>query len=412
MKIKFSEYLIAYLTLLSGLMLSIVAEYYSIAGLASIFAAAVIPVTIMGVALGLGKIVSTVWLKQNWNSAPWTIKIYLSMAIVMLMLITSLGSFGYLSKAHSDQSLVSGDVQSRIAVYDEKIKTARENIENSRKQLKQMDEAVDQIMSRSQDEKGANKANTVRKSQQKDRAGLAKDIEFNQKMIATLNDESAPIRAEVRKVEAEVGPIKYIAAFVYGSTDENVLERAVTWMIILIIFVFDPLALMLLIASQISFREFKNRIIEDEGPLDTPPVVDTQPIEDEEHAVELEHDLERPLAEQHPYLFTGGSFWRMPEGWSESPPQVYRPDVTEGDTQLSPSETALTDVTEFEDVIEPNGDLIESGPDFDAVTADDTKYIVQQPVFRNKVFRKPQNGYVQNEEQMASNLWAKTTGKT
>jgi hypothetical protein len=79
---------------------------------------------------------------------------------------------------------------------------------------------------------------------------------------------------------------------------------------------------------------------------------------------------------------------------------------------LSPSETALTDVTEFEDVIEPNGDLIESGPDFDAVTADDTKYIVQQPVFRNKVFRKPQNGYVQNEEQMASNLWAKTTGKT
>jgi hypothetical protein len=175
------------------------------------------------------------------------------------MLITSMGIFGFLSKAHSDQSLVSGDVQSKIAVYDEKIKTAKENIEADRKQLKQMDEAVDQVMARSTDEKGADKANSIRRAQQRDRASLAKDIEANQKLIASLNDEAAPIRAEVRKVEAEVGPIKYIAAFVYGDTEATILEKAVTWVIIILIVVFDPLAVILLLASQISFQNFRDR---------------------------------------------------------------------------------------------------------------------------------------------------------
>ena len=125
-----------------------------------------------------------------------------------------------------------------------------------------MDEAVDQIMGRSSDEKGADKANAVRKSQQKDRVSLAKDIETQQKLIASLNDEAAPIRAEVRKVEAEVGPIKYIAAFLYGTApDESMLERAVTWIIILIVIVFDPLAVIMLLAAQMTFawtREQKN----------------------------------------------------------------------------------------------------------------------------------------------------------
>jgi len=271
MKPTLNDKLIAYITLLSGLALSIVAEYYSIAGLTAIFAAAVIPTIIMGITLGLGKIVATVWVKQNWKTAPWTIKSYLCIAIVLLMLITSMGTFGFLSKAHSDQTLVSGDVQSKVAVYDEKIKTARENVEANRKQLKQMDEAVDQIMGRSTDEKGADKANAVRKSQQRDRANLAKDIEANQKLISDLNDEAAPIRAEIRKVEAEVGPVKYLAAFVYGNTDPDVLERSVTWIIVLIIFVFDPLALMLLIASQISFQQIKKAsggvIIDQDGTI-------------------------------------------------------------------------------------------------------------------------------------------------
>jgi len=262
--------ILAYLLLLTGLTISAVAIYYSVVGLTAIFSAAAIPIIIMGSALEIGKLVCASWLKANWERAPGFMKYYMTTAVVVLMLITSMGIFGFLSKAHNDQNLVSGDVQSKLAIYDEKIKTARENIDADRKQLKQMDEAVDQIMGRSSDEKGADKANSVRKSQQKDRVALAKDIESNQKAISQLNDEAAPIRAENRKVEAEVGPIKYIAAFIYGSNpDSSLLERAVTWIIILIVIVFDPLAVIMLLASQMTFgwsREQKeNTWIDDQA---------------------------------------------------------------------------------------------------------------------------------------------------
>ena len=135
-------------------------------------------------------------------------------AVIVLMLITSMGIFGFLSKAHSDQSLVSGDVMSKIAVYDEKIKTAKDNIDANRKALKQMDEAVDQVMARSTTEGGADKAVAIRRGQAKERARLQAEIASEQKIVAQQQELRAPIAAEVRKVEAEVGPIKYIAAFV------------------------------------------------------------------------------------------------------------------------------------------------------------------------------------------------------
>ena len=319
MKITLADTSIAYLALLSGLTISAVAIWYSVEGLVSIFAAAVIPIIVMGVVLEVSKLIATVWLKLNWSRAPVFIRLYLLGAIAILMVITSMGIFGFLSKAHSDQSLVSGDVQSRIAIYDEKIKTARENIEANRKQLKQMDEAVDQVMGRSQDEKGADKAVSIRKAQSRDRSALAKDIETNQKLIATLNDQAAPIRAEVRKVEAEVGPIKYIAAFIYGDNpDANILEKAVTWVIIIIVSVFDPLAVILLLASQYSFQWFRKaredeELVHNTVPLhiaeDTPnePMKFVDPGEHpddhlETELVEPEPVVEKTLAEQHPYL--------------------------------------------------------------------------------------------------------------
>ena len=258
MKITLADKFIAYLALLSGLTISAVAIWYSVAGLVSIFAAAVTPIIVMGVALEISKLIATVWLKINWARAPIFIRSYLIAAIAILMIITSMGIFGFLSKAHSDQSLVSGDVQSKIAIYDEKIKTEKENIDANRKVLKQLDEAVDQVMGRSTDEKGAEKAVAIRKAQQKDRGRITQEIAQSQKTISTLNSERAPIAAEVRKVEAEVGPIKYIAAFIYGDNpDANVLEKAVTWVIIIIVSVFDPLAVILLLASQYSFQWFR-----------------------------------------------------------------------------------------------------------------------------------------------------------
>jgi hypothetical protein len=243
------------ITLAVALSLSVIAAYYSIAGLAAIFAAAVIPIMIMGSILELAKVVVTIWLHEYWHRARWLMKLYLVPAVMMLMLITSMGIFGFLSKAHSDQSLVSGDVLAKIAVYDEKIRTEKENIDVSRKSLTQMDQAVDQVMGRSSDTQGADKAVAVRRSQQKERQRLLAEIAESQKRITALNQDRSPIAAEVRKVEAEVGPIKYIAALIYGdSPDTNVLERAVRWVIILLVFVFDPLAIMMLLAATESLK--------------------------------------------------------------------------------------------------------------------------------------------------------------
>jgi hypothetical protein len=329
MKINLSDKIIAWLALLSGLTISAVAIWYSVAGLVSIFAAAVIPIIVMGVALEISKLIATVWLKLNWTRAPVFIRGYLLGAIAILMVITSMGIFGFLSKAHSDQSLVSGDVQAKIAVYDDKIKTSKDNIDANRKALKQMDEAVDQVMARSSSETGADKAVQIRRSQQKERARLQSEIQAEQKTITAVSQERAPIAAEVRKVEAEVGPIKYIAAFIYGDNpDANILEKAVTWVIIIIVSVFDPLAVILLLASQYSFQWFRQareeQPAEGDSPLEPEPVVDNQPLTVTEQPIE--EIKEESILDKHPYLNTGKSFWDKPKDWVEVPPQVYKPE--------------------------------------------------------------------------------------
>lgn len=242
--------LFGYLTLFTALIISLSAAVYSILGLTAIFAAAFWPIVIMGGSLEFGKIVTTLWLHKYWDRAEIQYKVYLCSAVAILMLLTSMGVFGFLSKAHSDQGLVSGDVTSKIAIYDEKIKISRDNIDANRRALTQMDAAVDQVMGRSTTEQGADKAVQIRRSQGAERTRLLKEIEAEQKKITALNDEAAPIRAEVRKVDAEVGPIKYIAALIYGDNpDANILEKSVRWVIILIVIVFDPLALTLLLAA-------------------------------------------------------------------------------------------------------------------------------------------------------------------
>ena len=166
------------------------------------------------------------------------------------MVMTSMGVFGFLSKAHSDQAVPTGDIAAQIELVDTKLQTQKENINAARKVLSQMDGAVDQVLARSTNEQGARNANTLRQQQAKDRTKLADDIGKAQIEIAKLNEEKSTITKDLRKIEAEVGPIKYIAAFIYGDNpDANVLEHAVRWVIILIVIVFDPLALTLLLAA-------------------------------------------------------------------------------------------------------------------------------------------------------------------
>lgn len=248
-----------YFTLFVALLIEVVGAYYSITGLAAIFSGAVVPILIMGGSLEIGKVTAAVWLKNNWHRASLQFKLYLLPAVTLLMFITSMGIFGFLSKAHNDQNLVSGDVLSKISIYDEKIKIQKDNIESARKALQQMDLAVDQTMSRSTDEKGADKATAIRRNQARERSNLQGEISKAQAEIVKLNDLRAPIAAEVRKVEAEVGPIKYIAKLIYGDNpDQNILEKAVVWVIMMIVAVFDPLALVLILAAQQSIRWARN----------------------------------------------------------------------------------------------------------------------------------------------------------
>jgi hypothetical protein len=238
-----------------ALCLSAIAAFYSIIGLTAIFAAAVIPVAIMGTILEIAKLTVTVWLHEYWAQVKRGMKAYLVPAVAMLMLITSMGIFGFLSKAHLDQAVPAGDISAQVTIFDEKIKTQRDNIEAARAALRQLDAAVDQTMGRSADERGAERAVQIRRSQQAERTRLQTDIGRAQTEIARLQEQRAPVAAQARKVEAEVGPIKYIAALIYGDNpDQNLLEKAVRWVIILLVLVFDPLAIFMLLAATESYK--------------------------------------------------------------------------------------------------------------------------------------------------------------
>ena len=254
------------LTLFVALALSTTAEYYSIIGLATIFSGAAIPVMIMGAMLGIAKITTTVWLRKYWDIASLTLKLYLVPAVIVLALITSAGIFGFLSKAHSTSSLPTGDIASKVSLIDEKIVTLRENIKSDRVMLAQMDTQVNDIMSKGTGERSVERSVMIRKQQAPERAKLLKDIEVSNNAIQKLNEERAPIASELRNAEAEVGPIKFIAALIYGDNpDAGLLEKAVVWMIILLVIVFDPLAIALVLAANHA-KEYEAKKLKEETP--------------------------------------------------------------------------------------------------------------------------------------------------
>jgi hypothetical protein len=251
---------------ISAMALSAIAAWYSIAGLTAIFAAAVVPIIIMGGILEISKLVVASWLYRNWTEVPNTFKVYFTAAVIILMMITSMGIFGFLSKAHLDQAVPAGDVSAQVQIFDEKIKTQRDNIDASRKALTQMDAQIDQKLSRSTDEAGADKAIQIRRAQGSERKKLQNEISTAQAAIVKLQAERAPIASQARKIEAEVGPIKYIAALIYGDTlDSNLLEKAVRWVIIMIVLVFDPLAVLMLVAVNWSLKKRQPKVEAPEG---------------------------------------------------------------------------------------------------------------------------------------------------
>jgi hypothetical protein len=263
-----------YAALTIAFLISSVSAFYSISGLTAIFAAAKTPIIIMGTALEFGKVITTMWLRKNWSQVGLTIKTYLVISMIVLMLITSMGIFGFLSKAHLDQGVPTADIQAEISLIDEKIQSERDNIAANKLVLSQMDNSVTEILSRSQDQRGAERAVQLRKSQLNERTKLQKENDQAQKRIQELQVQRSPIAAKVRQVEAEVGPVKYIAALIYGDNpDADFLEKAVRWVIIVIVAVFDPLALALMLAvnRKLEIDTQKTQIFSQEGTEDDLP---------------------------------------------------------------------------------------------------------------------------------------------
>lgn len=237
------------LLLLCAIALSTISIIVAIKGMMAIFPTSEIIIPTMIGILEVTKLVLAVWVHSNWSSISFMIKGYMSMALVVLMLMTSLSIFGFLSKTHLDQNVPAGDVVAKLSMIDDRIQIETDVVTYNRKLLSQMDNSVEQLVSRSEDTKSIDKSIKVRKSQTKERTLLQTTILESQKKITVLNEERSPIAASVRKIDAEVGPLKYIAALIYGdSLDVSLLEKAVRIVILMIVFVFDPLAVLILIS--------------------------------------------------------------------------------------------------------------------------------------------------------------------
>lgn len=244
------------LLFLCGVALSTIAVIIAIKGMMAIFPTSEIIIPTMIGILEITKLVLAVWVHKNWKEISFMIKSYMSMALVILMLMTSLSIFGFLSKTHLDQNVPAGDVVAKLTMIDEKIKVENDTVAYNRKLLSQMDTSVEQMITRSDDVKSIDKSIKIRKNQSKERTLLQNNISESQKKITGLTEERSPIAASVRKIDAEVGPLKYIAALIYGnSLDVSLLEKAVRIVILMIVFVFDPLAVLILISVTGNYKK-------------------------------------------------------------------------------------------------------------------------------------------------------------
>ena len=241
------------LTLLTALAISTVAAYYSIVGLMAIFAGATTAIAIMGVVLEIGKLICASWTFTNWKSCPVIMRSYFILAVVVLMLITSLGIFGFLSRAHITQSSPTALISERIERIDLKINQRQTQIKRYQGRLDTLDQALQRYIELGAISKGLAKIGAM----DNETSLLKTKVEGLENEIDGLSDEKYGLKTELNLAEVEVGPIRYVASMLYDDVSESQLEEAVRWIIILLIFVFDPLAVVLVIAANISLRDYR-----------------------------------------------------------------------------------------------------------------------------------------------------------
>lgn len=226
--------ILAYITLLTAIAISGIAGYFSIVGLIAIFSATPISIAIMGVSLEVAKLVTASWLYRNWSTAPVTIKYYFTVAVLILSLLTSMGIFGYLSKSHIEQATVSN------------VNSIELNVLNQQEQI--IKTRISFLLQQSEKSTNAN----IR---------ISKELNEAQNQLREIVNKKAPLLQTQNQLSAEIGPLKYITEFIYGRYDEDLLNKAVRWVIITLIFVFDPLAILLLVSANISFNQYSNTTV-------------------------------------------------------------------------------------------------------------------------------------------------------
>lgn len=434
MNISLSERLVAYFALISALAISSVAMFYSVSGLVAIYPTAVVPIVIMGISIEVGKLAMTLWLKQNWNS-PALFKWTMIPSVLLLMLITSGGVFGFLSKAHSDQGLVSGEAFSQVQLIDdriftvqENIKTQRENIASARTALSQLDNQVNARLDRGTDEASAERSVQIRRNQRTERAALNREIVTAQneiqilnQQLAELNQEKAPLSRELRKVEAEVGPVKYIAALIYGDNpDANLLERAVRYVTLMIVIVLDPVAILLLLASQYSFQQIRLKKLANQIPTKTEEV-ETVSISTATTSSEIVENIEI-TADTTTTVDTSSLVETLPEP-AETPTTTSAVNVVvynqEQAIELEPVEQrqplkAIPYIFEELSVAKTEQEETTSSNSIEELILEDKLNVAVVDSISSKESELPSEDteeeklFVQNEEQESSNLWSMT----
>ena len=247
--------ILALFTLLTALAISAVAAFYSIVGLMAIFSASALSIAVMGIVLEIGKLVTASWLYQNWKRVPFLLKSYLTIAVIVLMFITSMGIFGYLSKAHIDQGKGVAEIYLKVERVDNRIQTQRNTIIRYEKQLLNLDTALNKYLDLGAVSKGLAK----RDEQEPERKELVSLINKSQEKIDLLLEERAEYQLQINSFEVEIGPIKYISAIVYGDKALDYIDTAVRAVILILVFVFDPLAVLLLVSANISFAEYNEK---------------------------------------------------------------------------------------------------------------------------------------------------------
>ena len=242
-------------TLFVALSISAVAAYYSIVGLMAIFSAAAFSIAVMGVVLEIGKLVTASWLYQNWKTVPKVLKYYLTSAVVILMFITSMGIFGYLSKSHIDAGTNTSQVTVKLDRVNSRIASEQKVIDRAERQLENLDKALERYVELGAVSKGLDR----RESQEEERLKLTNMVNKSQEKIDEYLDQKSEYELEIKNFEVEVGPLKYISALLYGDDALTFLENAVRWVILILVFVFDPLAVLLVVAANITIRDVLNK---------------------------------------------------------------------------------------------------------------------------------------------------------